>query len=86
MKSDTPQPKPGLSFTERHRLDELPGLIDRLSAEIGKLETLLADPNLFTRDPVKFGKATEALAGRQQTLAAAEEEWLVLEEKAETAK
>ena len=86
LKSDTPQPKPGLSFTEKHRLEELPGLIDRLSAEIGKLETLLADPNLFTRDPVKFGKATEALAGRQQTLAAAEEEWLVLEEKAETAK
>jgi ATP-binding cassette subfamily F protein uup len=32
---------------------------------------------------VKFRKATEALAERQAALAAAEEEWLALEEKAE---
>ena len=84
-----PDPKPrerertGLSFTERHRLDALPGLIARLEAEIGKLGQLLSDPELFGREPVKFRKATEALAERQAALAAAEEEWLVLEEKAE---
>jgi ATP-binding cassette subfamily F protein uup len=72
----------GLSFTERHRLDELPALIDRLEAEIGKLEALMSDPDLFTRDPVKFRKASEALADRQGRLTAAEEEWLSLEEKA----
>ncbi|KPP87316.1 MAG: REG subfamily DNA binding protein Uup [Rhodobacteraceae bacterium HLUCCA08] len=73
----------GLSFTERHRLEELPAIIDRLAAEIGKLETLLADPDLFSREPVKFRKATEALADRQHRLSAAEEEWLTLAEKAE---
>ncbi|MEL6681270.1 MAG: ATP-binding cassette domain-containing protein [Pseudomonadota bacterium] len=72
----------GLSFTEQHRLDELPGLIDRLSGEIAKLENLLADPDLFSREPVKFKKATEALVQRQQALSAAEDEWLMLEEKA----
>ncbi len=71
----------GLSFTEKHRLDELPGLIDRLTAEIGKLEGLLSDPELFTREPVKFRKATEALDQRQTALAAAEEEWLDLAER-----
>ncbi len=72
----------GLSFTEKHRLEELPGVIDRLGAEIAKLEGLLADPELFTREPVKFQKATDALVARQGALAAAEDEWLMLEEKA----
>lgn len=57
-------------------------MIDRLTAEIAKLEELLADPELFTREPVKFRKATEAMAERQAALDAAETEWLELEEKA----
>lgn len=72
----------GLSFTEKHRLDELPGVIDALGAEIAKLETLLADPDLFTQEPVKFQKATDALVARQNALSDAEDEWLALEEKA----
>jgi ATP-binding cassette subfamily F protein uup len=76
------QPKDGLSFKEKHRLEALPGEIERLEAEIGKLQELMADPELFTREPVKFKKATEALVERQEKLAAAEEEWLELEEKA----
>ena len=75
--------KAGLSFTEKHRLEALPAEMERLEAEIGKLEELLADPDLFTREPVKFSKATEALAARQMALSAAEEEWLQLAEKAE---
>jgi len=71
-----------LSFTEKHRLEELPSVISRIEAEIAKLSELLADPDLFTREPVKFQKATEALGERQTRLDAAEEEWLMLEEKA----
>lgn len=77
------KPKSRLSFTEAHRLKDLPDIMSRLEAEIGKLETLLADPELFTREPLKFRKATEALAERQTKLTEAEEEWLMLEEKAE---
>ncbi|WP_237217941.1 ABC-F family ATP-binding cassette domain-containing protein [Ruegeria lacuscaerulensis] len=79
------QPKAGLSFSEKHRLEKLPAEMERLEAEIGKLEELMSDPELFTREPVKFQKATEALVERQEKLAAAEEEWLMLEEKAEGA-
>jgi ATP-binding cassette subfamily F protein uup len=77
-----PAPK-RISFTEKHRLEELPKVMERLEAEIAKLEGYLAAPDLFTAEPVKFKKATEALTERQQALAAAEEEWLALAEKAE---
>ncbi|WP_372615077.1 ABC-F family ATP-binding cassette domain-containing protein [Aquicoccus sp.] len=76
--------RPKLSFTEKHRLEALPGVIERLEAEIAKLEELLAQPDLYTAEPVKFRKATEALVERQEKLAAAEEEWLTLAEKAES--
>ncbi len=76
-------PKSGLTFSEKHRLEKLPAEIERLEAEIAKLEELMSDPELFTREPVKFQKATEALVERQNKLSAAEVEWLTLEEKAE---
>ena len=78
------KPKHGLSFSEKHRLEKLPAEIARLEAEIVKLEELMSDPELFTREPVKFQKATDALVERQEKLSAAEEEWLMLEEKAES--
>jgi ABC transport system ATP-binding/permease protein len=74
--------KSGLSFTEKHRLEALPAEIDRLDAEIGKLAELLADPDLFTKSPAKFQKATEAMAERQAKKDAAETEWLSLAERA----
>ncbi len=74
--------RPGLTFTERHRLEALPAEIARLEAEIARLNDYLADPDLFTAAPVKFAKASEALAERQTALSAAEDEWLALEEKA----
>ena len=72
----------GLSFTERHRLDALPGIIAKLEAEIAKLSEFMSDPMLFQTAPAKFEKASLALSERQAALADAEEEWMSLEEKA----
>jgi ATP-binding cassette subfamily F protein uup len=72
----------GLSFTEKHRLEALPAEMERLEAEIAKLVEFMSDPNLFTDHPAKFQKATDALVERQAVLDAAEEEWIILEEKA----
>nr|MCU0817460.1 ATP-binding cassette domain-containing protein [Cypionkella sp.] len=72
----------GLSFTEKKRLDDLPAVMERLEAEIAKLTEFLSAPDLFTKEPVKFRKATEALAERQKALGEAEEEWLALAERA----
>ena len=72
-------PRPsGLSFTEKHRLEALPAIMERLEAEIAKLSAFLSQPDLFQSAPAKFAKASEALAERQAALAAAEEEWLDL--------
>ncbi len=86
----TPKPKletvpkkvEGLTFTEKKRFDDLPALMDRLQAEIGKLTEFLSQPDLFEKEPVKFRKASEGLDERQTALAAAEEEWLALAERA----
>jgi ATP-binding cassette subfamily F protein uup len=72
----------GLSFAEKKRLDDLPALIDRLAAEMARLNDLLATPDLYAREPAKFRKATEMLAERQAALAAAEDEWLALADRA----
>jgi len=83
-KSKPRAPATGLSFTEKHRLEALPGEIDRLTAEIARLEAFLADPELFAREPVKFKKASDGLVERQQRLAAAEQDWLDLMERDES--
>ena len=70
-----------LSFTERKRLNDLPGLIERLETEIAKVSVLLEAEDLFTKEPVKFRKASEILADRQAQLTAAEAEWLALEDR-----
>jgi len=71
----------GLTFTEKKRLDTLPGLIARMEAEIAKLNDLMSDPELYRREPVKFQKASDMLTERQEALAAAEEEWLDLSDR-----
>jgi ATP-binding cassette subfamily F protein uup len=81
LREDVKQLSEGLSFTEKKRLEALPGIMERLEAEINKLTDFLSDAEMFTREPVKFRKATEAIAERQEALAAAEEEWLALAER-----
>ena len=71
-----------LSFAERHRLAALPGVIEKIEAEIVRLGAAMESPGLFEKEPVKFRKTAEALADRQKALAAAEAEWMTLEEKA----
>ncbi|MEM9912585.1 MAG: ATP-binding cassette domain-containing protein [Pseudomonadota bacterium] len=72
-----------LSYKDQHRLDSLPQEIDQLETEIGKIEQLLSDPDLYARDAARFSKATAILAETRSRLMEAEEEWLILAEKQE---
>jgi ABC transport system ATP-binding/permease protein len=81
-----PPPAPGtkgLTFTEKKRFADLPDRIATLERDIAKLSDLLADPDLFARDPARFDKASRAMTERQEALRLAEDDWLSLAEKAE---
>ncbi|WP_458096944.1 ABC-F family ATP-binding cassette domain-containing protein [Roseomonas sp. WA12] len=75
--------RPRLSMAEMQALKTLPGEMEKLNAEVAKLNDILADPQLYSRDAHRFAKATELLAQRQAALAAAEERWLELEMRRE---
>jgi len=82
-KADTqssPAARRRLSFNDKHALETLPARIAALEAEIAKLAKTIADPNLYARDRAVFDQASAALGKAQADLAAAEDEWLRLEE------
>lgn len=83
LKPEVKKADSGLTFTEKKRLEALPGVMERLETEIARLTEFLAQPDLYEKEPVKFRKASEGLAERQAALAGAEEEWLMLAEKDE---
>ncbi len=68
-----------LSFRDKHALETLPGRIAALEADISRLNAVLADADLYTRQPAKFAESTKALNTATAALAVAEEQWLELE-------
>jgi ATP-binding cassette subfamily F protein uup len=68
-----------MSFQDRHALGTLPARIAALQTKIAELNAVLADPDLYTRDPRRFGETTKALAVARHGLTAVEEQWLNLE-------
>ncbi len=80
-----PAAKTKLSFKEKFALENLPKRIDALSIEIAALKSALADPALFARDAGAFAEKARRLEIAESALAAAEEEWLLLEMKRQEA-
>lgn len=80
-----PPPRPSkLSYKDQRRLAELEAMTTtELPAKISTLETSLADPALYARDPAGFERLSQALEAARTQLGAAEEEWLALEERRE---
>jgi ATP-binding cassette subfamily F protein uup len=74
-----PKRRRKLPYQQQRELEQLPQRIDGLTADIKRLETVLADPNHYARDPASFQKTTEQLSSTQAELEKAEERWLELE-------
>jgi ATP-binding cassette subfamily F protein uup len=72
-----------LSYKDQRRLEELETTVPRLTGHIGALEDALNDANLYQRDPGRFAQLMAEIDRTRAELAAAEDEWLVLEEKRE---
>ena len=68
-----------ISFNDRRALEMLPARIAELQTQITGLNAVLADPDLYARDPGRFVATSQALAIARDELAAAEEQWLTLE-------
>ncbi len=68
-----------MNFRDRRALDMLPARIAVLETQIAELTAILAGPDLYARDPARFGATTAALAVARDELVAAEERWLTLE-------
>ena len=73
------QAKRKLSFKEKHALDNLPAKMEALKTELHRLEVILADATLFTRDLKKFEKTSTRHAAAATELSDCEEQWLELE-------
>jgi ATP-binding cassette subfamily F protein uup len=77
-----PPARPGsrkMSFKDKHALETLPGRMAELEREIARLNAVLADADLYAKQPGKFAAASKALDTAQEALAGAEEQWLALE-------
>ena len=72
-----------LSYKDQRRLQELEGLVAQLPERIRKLETDMADPDLYAKDRAKFDRLSATLDATRRELEAAEEEWMTLEEQRE---
>jgi ATP-binding cassette subfamily F protein uup len=72
-----------LTYKDQRRLETLDALMPKLAGEITALEKRLEDAGLYARDPKGFDALMAALDKTRHDLAAAEEEWLALEEKKE---
>ena len=68
-----------MSFKDKHALESLPDDMERLAGDIAKVNTALAAPGLFEKDPKRFNQLVKLLEKTQASLAQAEERWLELE-------
>ncbi len=75
-----------LGYKEQRELDSLPRLMKKLTDQAEKFETEMADPQLYSKNPLKFQETSKLLEETQNDLATAEERWLELEEKQENLK
>ncbi|HEY4343052.1 MAG TPA: ATP-binding cassette domain-containing protein [Parvibaculum sp.] len=72
-----------LSYKDARLLEELGAKMPKLQGDIARLETQLADPGLYARNPAEFAKITSRHDALRAELERAEEQWLELEMKRE---
>ena len=80
---DAPRPRTKLSYRDQRDFDLLPQRIDELEGEIARDEDILADPDLYARDPDRFAQLTAAIEKARVERDAAEQRWLELAEQVE---
>jgi ATP-binding cassette subfamily F protein uup len=72
-----------LSYKDQRDFDRLPQEVERLEAAVAADEAALCDPDLYTRDPMRFAELTARVARHRADIEAAELRWLEVAEMAE---
>jgi len=72
-----------LTYKDQRDYDLLPARIEELDTLIARGEQALSDPDLYSRDPDKFGRITQALEQARKEKDGAELRWLELAELVE---
>lgn len=72
-----------LTLQQKAQLESIPAALEKLENVVLKLNTKLADPDLYSRERKAFDEANALLAKAQAEIARLEETWLVLAEIAE---
>ncbi|OLP58773.1 glycosyl transferase family 1 [Xaviernesmea oryzae] len=75
---EKPREKRANPVVMKKRADELQVLIGKIETLIKGIDTELADPQTYAKDPNRAGDLAKARVNAAQKLAAAEEEWLTL--------
>ena len=83
VQASAPKRAVKLTYKDQRRLEVLEVLVHKLPDDIKAAEDRLHDPDLYARDPAGFDRLMKSLDAMRAELAAAEEEWLALEEKRE---
>ena len=83
-----PPPRAGedrrkLSYKDQRDLDRLPAEIERIELAIATAEQALHDPDLYARDPSQFASLTQRIEQLRADKDAAELRWLEVAEMAE---
>jgi ATP-binding cassette subfamily F protein uup len=74
-----PEPKRKLSYKDARELEQLPGRIEKLEADIASRTEAMNDPEFFRQDNASVVKANEALAKLQSELDTAYARWAELD-------
>lgn len=72
-----------LSYKEQRDYELLPSRIEELEAAIAKAEAILADPDLFSKDPRRFATISQGLENARSQKDEAETRWLDIAEQVE---
>jgi ATP-binding cassette subfamily F protein uup len=75
-----------LTYNLQRELDLLPEKIDKITAEIEQLNQLLADSDLFDKNPELFAQTIKKFEQKKNELEQSEQRWLELAEMAEQIK
>lgn len=70
-----------LSYSEKRELEQLPGLIEKLEQELMAVQSTLADPDFYQRNPDLIAKTNIQVAELQQKLEQSYTRWEELEQR-----